>query len=69
MEATYITLLCHIICNVIFSVIVSFITKTTNTEQLWRLIYVILPPKCIELPQNSMVKIFLRNDSYFTTSL
>ena len=27
-------------------------------------IYVILPPKCIELSQHLMVKIFLRNDSY-----
>ena len=32
-------------------------------------IYVILPPKCIEFLQHSMVKIFLRNNSYVTTSL
>ena len=32
-------------------------------------IYVILPPKCIESPQYSMVKINLRNESYVTTSL
>ena len=32
-------------------------------------VYVILPPKCIEFPQNSVVKIFLQNDSYVTTSV
>ena len=32
-------------------------------------IYAILPPKCIEVPQYLMVRIFLRNDSYVSTSL
>ena len=32
-------------------------------------IYAILPPKCIEFAQHSMVKIFLQNDPYVTTSL
>ena len=32
-------------------------------------IHVILPPKCIEFPQHSKVKIFLQNDSDVTTSL
>ena len=32
-------------------------------------IFVLLPLKCIEFPQHSVVKIFLRNDSYVTTSL
>ena len=32
-------------------------------------IYVNLPPKCVEFPQRSNVKIFLQNDSYVTTSL
>ena len=32
-------------------------------------IYVILPSEYIEFPQHSKVKIFLRNDSYVTTSL
>ena len=31
--------------------------------------YVILPSKCTEFPQDSMVTIFLRNDSYVNTSL
>ena len=36
---------------------------------LWRLTYVILPPKCIKFPQHSKVKILLQNDLYVTTSL
>ena len=32
-------------------------------------IYVILPPKCIEFPQHSMVKIFFGNNSNVITSL
>ena len=28
--------------------------------------YIILPPKCIEFPEHSMVKMFLRSDSYVT---
>ena len=32
-------------------------------------IYVTLPPECIEFPQHSMVKIFLQNNYYVTTSL
>ena len=32
-------------------------------------IYVMLPPKCIEFPEYSMIKIFLQGDSYVTTSL
>ena len=32
-------------------------------------IHVILPPKCIEFPQHSKVKMFLRNNSYVTPSL
>ena len=31
-------------------------------------IYAILPPKGIEFPQHSKVKIFLQNDSYVTNS-
>ena len=79
MEATYVTLLCHMTYNVIFywlilrddnAVLISFITKKTYTEQFWRLTYyVILPPKCTELPQHLLVKICLRNDSYVTISL
>ena len=51
------------------AVFISLIIKKTYIELLWRLTYVILPPKCIEFPQHSMVKIFLRNDSYVTTSM
>ena len=36
---------------------------------LWRLTYVILPPKYIKFPQHSEVKILLQNDLYVTTSL
>ena len=32
-------------------------------------VFVTLPPKCIEFPQNSMVKICLRNNSDVTISL
>ena len=45
---------------------VSLITEKTYIEQLWRL--VILPLKCFEFPLHLLVKIFLQNDSYVTTS-
>ena len=45
---------------------VSLITEKTYIEQLWRL--VILPLKCFEFPLHLLVKIFLLNDPYVTTS-
>ena len=51
MEATYITLLCHIKCNIILvcwlilrddnAVLISLITKKMYIEQLWRLTYML----------------------------
>ena len=48
------------------AVLISLITEKTYIEQLWRL--VILPLKCFEFLLHLLVKIFLQNDSYVTTS-
>ena len=80
MEATFITLLCHIKCNIILvfwlilrdhnAVLISLITKKNVYWAIMEAnIYVILPPKCTEFPQHLMEKILLRNNSYVTTSL
>ena len=48
------------------AVLISLITEKTYIEQLWTL--VILPLKCFEFLLHLLVKIFLQNDSYVTTS-
>ena len=79
-EATYITLLYHIRYNIILvfqlilgndnAVLISLITKKNVSWAVMEAnIYVILPLKCIEFPQHSMVKIFFQNNSNVTTSL
>ena len=48
------------------AVLISLITEKTYIEQLWRLVILLL--KCFEFLLHLLVKIFLQNDSYVTTS-
>ena len=52
------------------AVLISLITKKHASWVIMEpTTYVILPPKCIKFPQDWMVKLFFRNNSYATSSL